>query len=132
MSQSPASKASNLEHQQSIAADLPRISVTARASIVNRTHRVVRERAQQLAARRNKIRSLWAPMAICGALLVILSTAGWSILDQYELAPTGVVDSSDQFLVLAFWFLPVSMTVLALVWFRRVRNQRIYGGDHRR
>ena len=98
-------------------------TVPARASVVNRTHRVVRERAQSIEARRNRVRSLWVPLAVCSALLIILSTAVWSILDQYEATPTGVPDASNQFLVLLLWFLPVSMALLALVLFRGARKR---------
>lgn len=98
------------------------MNAPARASVVNRTHRVVRERAQSLAMRRSRVRSLWIPLAVCSALLIILSTAVWSILDQYEATPTGVPDASNQFLVLLLWFLPVSIALLALVLFRRARN----------
>jgi hypothetical protein len=98
------------------------MNAPARASVVNRTHRVVRERAQSLAARRSRVRSLWIPVAVCSALLLILSTAVWSILDQYEATPTGVPDASNQFLVLLLWFLPVSIALLALVLFRRARK----------
>jgi hypothetical protein len=98
------------------------MNAPARASVVNRTHRVVRERAQSLAMRRSRVRSLWIPLAVCSALLIILSTAVWSILDQYEATPTGVPDASNQFLVLLLWFLPVSIALLALVLFRRARK----------
>jgi len=98
------------------------MNAPARSSVVNRTHRVVRERAQSLAMRRSRVRSLWIPLAVCSALLIILSTAVWSILDQYEVTPTGVPDASNQFLVLLLWFLPVSMALLALVLFRRARK----------
>ncbi|RSL17732.1 hypothetical protein EDE15_3275 [Edaphobacter aggregans] len=103
--------------------ELPGMDSAARSSIVNRTHRVVRERATKMAARRNRARSLWVPMAVCSALVVMICTAGWSVLDEYDAAPTGVPDSSDQFLVLALWFFPVSMALLAMVWFRRTRNR---------
>jgi hypothetical protein len=96
---------------------------SARAAIVNRTHRVVRERAKTIATRRDRARSLWAPLAVCSALLVIICTAVWNVLDQYDLAPSGVPDSSDQFLVLFLWFFPVSMALLAMVWFRRSRRR---------
>jgi protein-S-isoprenylcysteine O-methyltransferase Ste14 len=99
------------------------MNTAARSSMVNRTHRVVRERAQAMAVRRERERSLWVPMAVCSALVVILCTAVWSVLDQYEIAPTGVPDSSGQFLVLALWFFPVSMALLAMVWFRRTRKR---------
>ena len=56
------------------------MNAPARASVVNRTHRVVRERAKTLAARRSRIRSLWIPLAVCSSLLVIICTAVWSAL----------------------------------------------------
>lgn len=99
------------------------MNAPARASVVNRTHRVVRERARSIAVRRSRVRSLWIPLAVCSSLLIILSTAVWSILDQYEVNPTGVPDASNQFLVLLMWFLPVSMALLALVLFRRARKR---------
>lgn len=104
------------------------LSAPARASMVNRTHRVVRERARAIATRRTQVRSLWIPLAVCSSLLVILSSAIWSLLDQYdvtanEVASTGAPDASNQYLVLLLWFLPVSMALLALVLFRRARKR---------
>jgi protein-S-isoprenylcysteine O-methyltransferase Ste14 len=99
------------------------MNTSARSSTVNRTHRVVRERAQVMAAQRDRARSLWVPMVVCSALVLIICTAVWSVLDQYEATPTGVPDSSDQFLVLGLWFFPVSMALLAMVWFRRTRKR---------
>jgi hypothetical protein len=99
------------------------MNAPARAAVVNRTHRVVRERAKTLAARRIRVRSLWAPLVVCSALLVIICTAVWSVLDEYELAPTGVPDASNQFLVLLLWFFPVSMALFTMVLFRRVRKR---------
>jgi hypothetical protein len=95
----------------------------ARASVVNRTHRVVRERAKTIAARRRLARSLWIPLAICSSLLVMICTALWNILDQYEVTPSGIPDASNQFLVLLLWFLPVSAALLALVLFRGARKR---------
>jgi hypothetical protein len=100
------------------------LNVSARASLVNRTHRIVRERARQMSSRRDRIRSLMAPLAVSAAMVVILVTAVWTLLDEYELTPTGVVDSSDQYLVLLLWFLPVSAALLAMVWFTRMRGRR--------
>ncbi len=99
------------------------MNTSAPSSMVNRTHRVVRERAQAMTARRDRQRSLWVPMAVCSALVLIICTAVWSVLDEYEITPTGVPDSSDQFLVLVLWFFPVSMALLAMVWFRRTRKR---------
>jgi hypothetical protein len=100
------------------------LHVGARAAIVNRTHRVVRERAKQMSARRSKFRSLWAPLAVCASLLVILVTAVWNLLDEYDLTPNGTPDASDQFAVLLMWFLPVSVAVLAMVWVKRTQSKR--------
>ena len=95
-----------------------------RASVVNRTHRVVRERAKTIAARRSQVRSLWIPLAVCSSLLVILCTAVWSALEAYDATP-GVPDAGNQFLVLCFWFLPVSMALLAVVLFHRARKREV-------
>jgi hypothetical protein len=103
------------------------LDTSARASVVNRTHRVVRERAKTLAARRSRIRSLWIPVAVCSSLLVIICTAVWSALDGYDVTPTGVPDASNQFLVLCLWFFPVSMALLAVVLFRRARKREVAG-----
>jgi hypothetical protein len=99
------------------------VDVSSRASVVNRTHRVVRERAGLLAARRSRVRSLWIPMAVFSALLVIICTAVWSLLGQYDVTSNGMPDASNQFLVLALWFFPVSMALLAMVLFRRARKR---------
>ncbi|HXC96963.1 MAG TPA: hypothetical protein VNU92_14775 [Edaphobacter sp.] len=98
-------------------------STGARASVVNRTHRVVRERAKTIAAQRSRARSLWIPLAVCSALLVIICTALWSALEAYDVTPGGVPDASNQFLVLCLWFLPVSMALLAVVLFQRTRKR---------
>ncbi len=103
---------------------VPRMNTAARASLVNRTHRVVRARAEAIAARRSKIRSLWLPITIASGLLIIICTAVWNLLSEYELTPTGIPDASDQFLVLLLWFLPLSMALLTFVWFQRARSKR--------
>ncbi len=99
------------------------LNASARGSVVNRTHRVVRERAKKLAARRSRIRSLWIPLAICSSLLMILCTTVWNVLDQYEATPNGLPDASNQFLVLCLWFFPVSMALMAVFLFRRARKR---------
>lgn len=99
------------------------VNLPARGNVVNRTHRVVRERAKTMAARRSRVRSLWIPMAVCSALLVMICTAVWSVLDQYEVTPNGLPDAGNQFLVLFLWFFPMSMALLAVVLFRRARKR---------
>ena len=99
-------------------------STVARAQLVNRTHRIVRERAQVLKSQRSLGRSLWIPMAISAAFVLILSTAIWSLLDQYELVPTGIPDASSQIFIFLVWFFPVSAAILALAWARRAHSDR--------
>ena len=94
----------------------------ARASAVNRTHRVVRAKAGAIAARRRRTRGLWIPIAIFSVLLVIICTAAWNDLEQYDVNPNGILDASNQFLILFLWFFPASMALLAVVLFRRNRK----------
>jgi hypothetical protein len=117
---------SNLQDTSSVARGaLGDQSAVARAAVVNRTHRVVRERAKTIAVRRSRARSLWIPLAVCSSLLVIICTALWSALEAYDVTPGGVPDASNQFLVLCLWFLPVSMALLALVMFQRARKREV-------
>jgi hypothetical protein len=119
-------KSSSQDSSRSFAREaFANLDTSARASVVNRTHRVVRERAKTLAARRSRIRSLWIPVGVCSSLLVIICTAVWSALDAYDVTPTGVPDASNQFLVLCLWFFPVSMALLAVVLFRRALKREV-------
>ena len=100
------------------------VSTAARAQLVNRTHRIVRERAQDLKSQRSRGRSLWIPMAVSAAFLLILCTAIWSLLDQYEVIPTGIPDASSQIFIFLLWFFPASAAILALAWAHRTRADR--------
>lgn len=93
----------------------------AAASLVNRTHRVIRERAKSQIDRRSRFRSLSIPLAICSALLIVISIGAWNALAQTDLSPTGIPDASDQMLVFLLWFFPVSAALLTMVWFKRNR-----------
>jgi hypothetical protein len=95
----------------------------ARAQVVNRTHRVVREQALSMRQQRAHQRSLFAPVLICSSLLLMLCYAVWAMLDGYDVTPTGIPDASDQMLILLIWSLPVTAFVLGLVWIRRGRNR---------
>ena len=99
-------------------------STAARMQLVNRTHRIVRERAQTLKSQRSRRRSLWIPMATSAAFLMILCTAVWSLLDQYELTHNGVPDASSQIFIFLLWFFPASAAILALAWAHRTRADR--------
>ena len=91
---------------------------TASAAMVNRTHRVVHERARTMQERRMTFRSLWIPLIVSGGLLSVIVSAIWSILEQDELIPTGVPDANQQLLVLMMWCLPVTV-LLGVVLFHR-------------
>ena len=93
----------------------------ARASVVNRTHRVVREQALILRAQKEKSRSLWVPLAISSVLLPLVCYAVWAMLDGYDMTPTGVPDASDQLIVALMWFIPVTALALGAAWMRRGR-----------
>jgi len=95
----------------------------ARAVVVNRTHRVVREEALTLRAQRSKSRSLWFPLGVCSILLLTVCYAIWSVLDGYDLMSSGVPDASEQLMVLLLWSLPVTALLLGLVWLRRGRTR---------
>jgi hypothetical protein len=94
----------------------------ASAERVNRTHRVVRERAKTLAERRSKIRSLWLPVVIFSSVLVAICIAVWMVLDEYEIVASGSQVASYQVLVPLLWSIPVSASLLAVVWFRQSRT----------
>jgi hypothetical protein len=100
-----------------------RMNGAARAQIVNRTHRVVREQALDLREQRSVKRSLWLPLIICSSMLLVLCYAVWGMMDGYDVTPTGIPDASDQLLILVLWSLPVTAFVLGLVWIRRGRNR---------
>lgn len=95
------------------------LQATARAAMVNRTHRIVRERAKTIQARRNKVRSLWIPLGVSAGLLVAVVFALWSVLVEYDVTPTGLPDASNQMSVLMLWCLPLSVAILAVVGFRK-------------
>jgi len=93
----------------------------ARAAVVNRTHRVVREQALALQEQKQRSRSLWVPVAISSALLLMTCYAAWDLWSGYDLASNGVLDGSYQMLVFLAWSLPVTVLVVGLVWMQRSR-----------
>ncbi len=114
----------------------------ARAAIVNRTHRVVRERAVALRARKRTLRSLAAPMAITSALLLIVCHAVWTTISQNsfglgelntvseEIEETAsrllsgqAMDSGGPVYILLMWFLPISLVAIVTLLVRRQRGR---------
>lgn len=108
------------------------ISVAASSNVVNRTHRVVRDRARVMQARRNRARSLMVPLAICSVLLLLTCLAVWTGLYEYQGAQSGsvpadvtslaVADANNHFMVVLLWFVPVSVAIMATIWYRRSRG----------
>ena len=103
------------------------IHPVARAGVVNRTHRVVRQRAKVMQQRRSRARSLVVPLVICSVVLLFTCLGLWIGLDQYQaaeiedVASLAVTEASRHFLVVLLWFLPVSLAMLAAAWFHRAR-----------
>ena len=116
----------------SVRAVLGSMDTVARAQVVNRTHRVVRQRAQVIKARRSYVRSLLLPLALCSVLLALAGVAVWTGLYQYQgtaeavQADVASLDANNHLLVALLWFVPVTLAVVGAVWFRRARN----GGDN--
>ena len=101
----------------------------ARAAVVNRTHRVVREQALTMREQKSRRRSMWVPVGICSVLLPIICYAVWFALDDYDVTPSGIPDASDQLMLLVLWSLPVTMALLGLVWFNRSRARFTQSGE---
>jgi hypothetical protein len=107
------------------------VPVGARSGVVNRTHRVVRERARVMQQKRNRDRSLMLPLTLCSVLLTLSALAVWTGLYQYQAVEaaeavqadvTALADANNHFLVVLLWFVPVSLAVLTTIWVRRSRS----------
>lgn len=100
----------------------PSSSGNARASVVNRVHRVVREQALEMQAQRQHKRGLWIPLGISSVLLTVVCYAVWMIMDADDVTPSGVPDASAQMMIMLMWFLPVTALAMGTVWVRRNRR----------
>ena len=105
------------------------VMMGARACVVNRTHRVVRERAAVMQERRSKARSLMIPLAICSALLILMVVIVWGGLYleaaeavQADVSALATTDLSNHFVVILLWFVPLSIALLAAISIRRSRH----------
>lgn len=108
------------------------LNAAARAGVVNRTHRVVRERAQVMQARRSHVRSLLVPLVLCSALLTLAVAAVWTGMYQYQASEAAemvqsdvaTLDANNHLLVALLWFVPVSLALLAAIWGRHLKSGR--------
>ena len=117
----PSDSNQHPETAASIRSSLGTVDSAAASSRVNRTHRVVRERARTIKDRRSRIRSLYVPLAIFSFLLIAICTAVWNVFDQYEIEPNGNPVASAQIFVFLLWSVPVSAALMAIIWFRQSR-----------
>jgi len=100
----------------------------ASASLVNRTHRVVRHRATAMKARRSYVRSLMAPLVLCSVVLTLAAFAVWNGMYQNDAAMQDVAtlatsDTNNHLLVALLWFVPLTLVLLVAVWVRHVRSR---------
>jgi hypothetical protein len=121
------SREEDLRIAQAMQNTMPAQTGGARAVVVNRTHRIVRDQALAMRERKQQSRDLMAPFAIFSVLMLVSCYAIWAILDAYDLTPNGVPDASDQLSILLLWSLPATALVLGLVWFKRGRTR---AGSH--
>ncbi|HEY5056257.1 MAG TPA: hypothetical protein VII58_08855 [Acidobacteriaceae bacterium] len=103
----------------------------APASLVNRTHRVVRHRAATLKARRSYVRSLMLPLAICSVVLTLAAFTVWSGMYQstdaaeavQDVASLANADTTNHLVVTMLWFVPLTLILLVAVWVRHIRSR---------
>ena len=100
---------------------LPLVADSAR---VNRTHRVVRERALDMQESRRQRRTLWIPLTIASLMLPMICYAIWSSFAQYydvnEISDelVSMLHGGSQMMIFSLWFLPVTIITLFFVWLR--------------
>ncbi len=99
------------------------INSSAKANMVNRTHRVVRERARTMQANRSRMRGLLLPLLLCSSLMIMVFGAFYVVLEQYDLLTSEPSTNSHHLFLILLWFVPVSGALLAMVWFRHSRSQ---------
>lgn len=108
----------------------------ARAAVVNRTHRVVRERAQQMQRQRRSRRELVLPLLICSAVLAVVCYAAWVVASGTGFGAVGTelqqeagklltgqtIDTGSPVFLLLLWFLPISVVTVGALYLRRGRR----------
>ena len=95
----------------------------ARAVVVNRTHRVVRDQALTMQAQKKKSRSLWVPLVFFSSVMLMICYGIWATFDSYDFAANGVPDASDQLVLFVLWSVPITALMVGLVWFQRGRGR---------
>jgi uncharacterized integral membrane protein len=93
-----------------------------RTSVVNRTHRVVRERARTMQAQKSRNRALWAPILVASSLIIVLISAFWLMFDEYEMLADNATDGKFHLPILLIWFLPVTGALLIMAVMKRFKS----------
>jgi zinc transporter ZupT len=106
----------------STAARNPIVSTEVRTAVVNRTHRVVRERARVMQAQRSRNRALWAPILVASSLVIVLISAFWLMFDEYEMLADNATDGKFHLPILLIWFLPVTGALLIMAVMKRFKS----------
>ena len=123
--------------------DMQPVSAAARAAIVNRTPRVVRERAMKLQQRKQSRRELVLPLLICSAVLLLVCYAGWVVASGPGFSVVGseieheagklvtgqTMDTGSPLLLLLLWFLPITVVAVVVIYLHRKRSSRDRGRD---
>jgi len=102
----------------------------ARAAVVNRTHRVIRQRANAMRERKRTTRDLIVPFVVCSALLFFIAAAVLHVTDESISDIAGIwkrivdlgADAGSEVSLLLLWFLPLSVITAAVVLLRRNRR----------
>ena len=128
MNQEPETQYSERNWEDATIVNSSLLCATASASMVNRTHRIIRERATNIQAQKSRFRGLVFPLVISAGLLLAVVCAAWVMLDEYDIVPVGLPDASQQLLVFILWCLPISAAVLVIVAVRRVGQKADTGG----
>lgn len=102
----------------------------ARAAVVNRTHRIIRQRANAMRERKRTTRDLIVPFVVCSALLFFIAAAVLHVADESASDLAGIwkrivdlgADAGSEVSLLLLWFLPLSVITAAVVLLRRNRR----------
>lgn len=102
----------------------------ARAAVVNRTHRVIRQRATAMRERKRTTRDLIVPFVVCSALLLFIAAAVLHVADESASDLASIwkrvvdlgADAGSEVSLLLLWFLPLSVITAAVVLLRRNRR----------
>jgi len=113
--------------EQYIADAMHHMDVGASHTVVGRTQRLMRERVRSNEMQKRSLRSLWLPLLVCSAMVMMIAHSAWALVEQWNVL---IEDSAESFpanstplLILTLWFMPLTMGVLVMLWFQRGRKR---------